>query len=99
MALIVKYKFQNVDTNGNSVTLLPQFPSGVSYTKTDVVEGNITTRVIETDDLSKVTYIRFGCNEATYVVGAWEYLTEILDINISYVNTFNRMFRGCKLLN
>ena len=85
MALIVKYKFQNVDTNGNSVTLLPQFPSGVNYTKTDVVEGNITTRVIETDDLSEVTYIRFGCNENTYVTGAWEYLTEILDINISYV--------------
>ena len=99
MALIVKYKFQNVDANGNSVSLLPQFPSGVSYTKTDVVEGNITTRVIETDDLSKVTYIRFGCNEDTYVAGAWEYLTEILDINISYVNTFHRMFRGCKLLN
>lgn len=99
MALIVKYKFQNVDADGNSITLLPQFPSGVNYTKTDVVEGNITTRVIETDDLSKVTYIRFGCDEATYVAGAWEYLTEILDINISYVNTFNRMFRGCKLLN
>ena len=99
MALIVKYKFQNVDANGNSVTLLPQFPSDVIYTKTDVVEGNITTRVIKTDDLSKVTYIRFGCDESTYVAGAWEYLTEILDINISYVNTFYRMFRGCKLLN
>ena len=98
MALIVKYKFQNVDANGNSISLLPQFPSDVSYTNTDVVEGNITTRVIETDDLSKVTYIRFGCGENTYVAGAWEYLTEILDINLSYVNTFYRMFRGCNLL-
>ena len=99
MALIVKYKFQNVDADGNSISLLPQFPSGVSYTKTDVVEGNITTRIIETDDLSKITYIRFGCNEDTYVTGAWEYLTEILDINVSYVNTFYKMFRGCKILN
>ena len=95
MGVIAKYKFNNT----LEANLLPEFNSEFTsdlYTITDEVEGDITTRTIESDSLP--TLMRFGSNLDTYVEGSELALLEVLDMNTSGLISCYRMFRYCKNL-
>ena len=83
--LICSYKFDNT-----TYDLIPTFNSGFTYTHTDAVDGNITTRTIESDVLP--TKIQFGG-----LTGSSS-LLEVLEIDTSSVTTMGSMFNGCNAL-
>ena len=83
--IIVKYKFDNT-----TYDLIPTFNSGFTHTHTDVVEGNVTTRTIESDVLP--TQIRFGN------LGGSSSLLEVLEIDTKNVTTMQSMFNDCNKL-
>ena len=94
MGVIAKYKFNNTLAD-----LLPEFNSGFTsdlYTVADEVDGDITTRTIESDSLP--TLMRFGSNLDTYVEGNELALLEVLDMNTSGLISCYRMFRYCRNL-
>ena len=98
MGVIAKYKFNNT----LEANLLPEFNSEFTsdlYTVTDEVEGEVTTRTIESGMLP--TLMRFG---RVYVEGETaadnrtDSLLEVLDMNTSGLTSCNNMFRYCKNL-
>ena len=94
MGIIAKYKFNNTLAD-----LLPEFNSEFTsdlYTVTDEVNGEVTTRTIESDSLP--TLMRFGSNLNTYVEGNEIALLEVLDMNTSELTSCRSMFRYCKNL-
>ena len=89
--LITKYKFNNTLYN-----LFPEFNSEFGFTYTDEVNGNITTRTIESD--SSPTMIRFG---RLWVAGEGatsnrtNSLLEVLDMNVNSTDC-SSAFRHCR---
>ena len=83
--IIVKYKFDNT-----TYDLIPTFNSGFTYTHTDTVEGNVTTRTIESDVLP--TKIQFGNLDGS------SSLLEVLEIDTKSVTNMSYMFRNCNAL-
>ena len=89
--LITKYKFNNTLYN-----LFPEFNSEFGFTYTDEVNGNITTRTIESD--SSPTMIRFG---RLWVAGEsatdnrTDRLLEVLDMNVNSTDC-SSAFRHCR---
>ena len=92
--LITKYKFNNT-----LYDFFPEFNSGFEFTYTDEVNGEVTTRTIESDTLP--TLMRFG---RVYVDGELstdnrtDSLLEVLDINTSGLTDCLSMFRYSKNL-
>ena len=92
--LITKYKFNNT-----LYDLFPEFNSGFEFTHTDEVNGEVTTRTIESE--SSPTLIRFGrvwVEGETNTDNRTNSLLEVLDMNTSGLTSCNSMFRYCKLL-
>ena len=98
MGVIAKYKFNNT----LEANLLPEFNSEFTsdlYTVTDEVDGEVTTRTIESDSLP--TRMRFG---RVYVEGEsatdnrTDSLLGVLDMNTSGLTSCSGMFRYCKNL-
>ena len=89
--LITKYKFNNTLYN-----LFPEFNSEFGFTYTDEVNGNITTRTIESD--SSPTMIRFGRlwveGEST-TDNRTDSLLEVLDMNVNSTDC-SSAFRHCR---
>ena len=92
--LITKYKFNNT-----LYDLFPEFNSGFEFTYTDEVNGEVTTRTIESD--SSPTMIRFG---RVWVEGEsstdnrTDSLLEVLDMNTNGLTSCSNMFRYCQNL-
>ena len=91
MAVIAKYKFNNT-----LYDLIPEFNDEFTdYTYTDEVNGNETTRTIESNNLP--TMIRFGSLGGSENNKSLS-LIEVLDLNTNNITTMNAMFRFCKNL-
>ena len=97
MGVIAKYKFNNT----LEANLLPEFNSEFTsdlYTVTDEVNGEVTTRTIESDSLP--TLMRFGI-ESTINIFATDRelsLLEVIDMNTNELTTGHSMFRRCENL-
>ena len=98
MSIIAKYKFDS----SVYADLIPEFNSEFTsdlYTVTDELDGEVTTRSIESDSLP--TLMRFG---RAYVDGEsntdnrTDSLLEVLDMNTSELTNCYNMFRYCKNL-
>ena len=80
MGVIAKYKFNNT----LEANLLPEFNSEFTsdlYTVTDEVNGDITSRTIESDSLP--TRMRFGATESSVATERSKSLLEIISLDIS----------------
>ena len=98
MGVIAKYKFNNT----LEANLLPEFNSEFTsdlYTVTDEVDGDVTTRTIESDSLP--TLMRFG---RVYVEGEsttdnrTDSLLEVLDMDTGGLTSCSNIFRYCRKL-
>ena len=95
MGVIAKYKFNNT----LEANLLPEFNSEFTsdlYTVTDEVNGEVTTRTIESDELP--TLMRFGrvwVNGEPASDNRTDSLLEVLDMNTSGLTSCHSMFRYC----
>ena len=87
--MIAEYKFDNTVYD-----LFPEFNEGFEYTYSDIVEGNVTTRTIYSNELP--TLIKFGNTDTTDRSLS---LIEIIHLNTSNLRTMNSMFNKCKHLN
>ena len=98
MGVIAKYKFNNT----LEANLLPEFNSGFTsdlYTVTDEVNGEVTTRTIESDSLP--TLMRFGrvwVDGESSTDNRTDSLLEVLDMNTGGLTNCYSMFRYCKNL-
>lgn len=91
MAVIAKYKFNNT-----LYDLIPEFNSEFTdYTYTDEVNGNETTRTIESNSLP--TLMRFGQEYNNYSTtdNRSNSLIEILNMCTNELITAEKMFKGC----
>ncbi len=89
-----EYKFDNTLAD-----LIPEFNEGIEYIYEDVVEENIVTRTIYSNELP--TLIRFGMiGDGTDGETPVKHLSllEVLDINCTNLTTCASMFRRCKNL-
>ena len=90
--LITKYKFNNT-----LYDLFPEFNSGFEFTYTDEVNGEVTTRTIESDNLP--TNIVFGdWNNGNGATDKTKALLRVEDINTSNVAKFWDTFFNCENL-
>ena len=92
MGVIAKYKFNNT----LEANLLPEFNSEFTsdlYTVTDEVNGDITTRTIESDSLP--TRMRFGAAESSVATERSKSLIEIKSLDISNCKNLYHNFRYC----
>ena len=90
MGVIAKYKFDNT----LEANLLPEFNSEFTsdlYTVTDEVDGNATTRTIESDSLP--TLMRFGTD--TGATDRQRSLLEVYEIDLSNLTTIGLLFGFC----
>ena len=100
MGVIAKYKFNNT----LEANLLPEFNSEFTsdlYTVTDEVDGEVTTRTIESESLP--TLMRFGYRatadsaESPHGTQAEaESLLDVLEMSIDGLTTMSDMFRLCE---
>ena len=98
MGVIAKYKFNNT----LEANLLPEFNSEFTsdlYTVTDEVDGDVTTRTIESDSLP--TLMRFGrlwVEGETDTDNRTDSLLEVLDMDTGGLTSCSYMFRYNKNL-
>ena len=87
--LIAKYKFDNT-----LYDLIPEFNAEFTdYTYEDVVDGDVTTRTIYSNDLP--TLMRFG---TSYTSDKANSLLEVYYLNVDNVNNMSLMFKCCSNL-
>ena len=89
--IIAEYKFDNV-----LYDLIPQFNEGFEYTYEDVLEGNITTRTIYSNELP--TLLRFGNPDTSGETGdnnKYNSLLEVLYLASSEITYAGLMFHRC----
>ena len=92
MGVIAKYKFNNT----LEANLLPEFNSEFTsdlYTVTDEVNGEVTTRTIESDSLP--TLMRFGAVNSSVATERSKSLLEIISLDISNCDNLYHYFRWC----
>ena len=92
MGVIAKYKFNNT----LEANLLPEFNSEFTsdlYTVTDEVDGEVTTRTIESDSLP--TLMRFGAAESSVATERSKSLLEIISLDISNCTQLYHYFKYC----
>ena len=90
MGVIAKYKFNNT----LEANLLPEFNSEFTsdlYTVTDEVNGEVTTRTIESDSLP--TLMRFGND--TEATDRQKSLLEVYEIDLSNLISMSALFGFC----
>ena len=89
--IIAEYKFDNV-----LYDLIPQFNEGFEYTYEDVLEGNVTTRTIYSNELP--TLLRFGNPDTSGETGdnnKYNSLLEVLYLASSEITYAGLMFHRC----
>ena len=90
MGVIAKYKFDNT----LEANLLPEFNSEFTsdlYTVTDEVDGEVTTRTIESDSLP--TLMMFGAD--TGATDRQKSLLEVYEIDLSNLTSMSALFGFC----
>ena len=87
MFTIVQYKFDNTRAD-----VVPIFNDDFTYTYEDIVEGNVTTRTI--NSLSLPTKIQFGGTTSNKTAA----LLGVVSINTSNLTTMANMFQNCTKL-
>ena len=89
--IIAEYKFNNI-----LYDLIPEFNEGFEYTYEDVLEGNVTTRTIYSNELP--TLIRFGNSDTSGETGdynKYNSLLEVLYLASSEITYAGLMFHRC----
>ena len=95
MGVIAKYKFNNTVEANLLLEFNIEFTSDL-YSVTDEVNGEVTTRTIESDSLP--TLMRFGriwVNGESATDNRTDSLLEVLDMNTSGLTSCHSMFRYC----
>ena len=88
--LIAEYKFDNTIYD-----LFPEFSEGFTYTYEDVIEGNVTTRTIYSNNLP--TLMRFGNTDSD--TERCNSLIKVLYLNTKNVTDCSYMFSRCYNVN
>ena len=89
--IIAKYKFDNI-----LYDLIPEFNEGFEYTYEDILEGNVTTRTIYSNELP--TLLRFGNSDTSGETGdsnKYNSLLEVLYLASSEITYAGLMFHRC----
>jgi surface protein len=89
--IIAEYKFDNI-----LYDLIPEFNEGFEYTYKDVLEGNVTTRTIYSNELP--TLLRFGNSDTSGETGdsnKYNSLLEVLYLASSEITYAGLMFHRC----
>ena len=89
--IIAEYKFDNI-----LYDLIPEFNEGFEYTYEDILEGNVTTRTIYSNELP--TLLRFGNSDTSGETGdsnKYNSLLEVLYLASSEITYAGLMFHRC----
>lgn len=89
--IIAEYKFNNI-----LYDLIPEFNEGFEYTYEDILEGNVTTRTIYSNELP--TLLRFGNSDTSGETGdynKYNSLLEVLYLASSEITYAGLMFHRC----
>ena len=93
--IIAEYKFDNI-----LYDLIPEFNEGFEYTYEDILEGNVTTRTIYSNELP--TLLRFGNSDTSGETGdsnKYNSLLEVLYLASSEITYAGLMFHRCANVN